>query len=309
MSVSLITGSNGFCGRHLTVRLRGTTVGIDRQERTALGTDRYIQMNLEDADAVRDVISEVRPTHLYHLAGLATGSNRDIYAANFLSSVNVLEAVQRIVPSCRVLIVGSAAEYGVLSESQLATDESQPPRPVGAYAIAKSATTLAALNYARQYGLHVVVARPFNVVGAGIPASLLTGAILERVRTAVRTNSPIIKVGNLESQRDFISVEDVVDAYVRMLAGEFSGEVFNLCSGRAVAVREVVRILLSFSPTPLDVEIDPALCRPDEMPVSYGSFEKARRAFGFTPKMSLENALKSAWDYAVNGVALCASRS
>src|SRR5689334_293949 len=171
---------------------------------------------------------------VFHLGGASRASDRNVYAVNFLSWVNELDAVQRVVPDCRVLIVGSAAEYGVVSESELPTTESQATRPVGAYAIAKVATTSAALNYARQHGLHVVVARPFNIVGAGVPATLLTGALLERIRIALDTGAGLVKVGNLESRRDFVSVEDVADAYVKLLEGDFSGEIFNLCSGRGV---------------------------------------------------------------------------
>ena len=106
-----------------------------------------------------------------------------------------------------------------------------------------------------------------------------------------------MRVGNLDCERDFVAVTDVVDGYVELMARECWGQVFNMCSGRPATIRSVVTTLLSYSPRPLGLVVDPALCRPDDVPVVYGSWERARRAFGFVPVTPLEGALRMAWDH------------
>jgi nucleoside-diphosphate-sugar epimerase len=143
----------------------------------------------------------------------------------------------------------------------------------------------------------VTIARPFNIVGAGLPKSLLVGAVLERVRDVLaREGEPVVAIGNLDTKRDFIAVEDAVDAYVRMLQADYRGEIFNICSGELRSVRSVVEQLLSFSPRPIRFRIEPALLRPTDVPVMYGNSSKACRMLGFRPTISLDAALRAAWD-------------
>jgi GDP-4-dehydro-6-deoxy-D-mannose reductase len=171
-------------------------------------------------------------------------------------------------------------------------------RPVEAYGISKLAMSLAALDYARTCEMKIIVVRPFNLIGAGLPASLLVGAILQRAKQALSANhDPTISVGNLDSARDFIAIEDAVDAYVRLMKAEAWGEVFNVCSGQARSVRCVIETLLSFAPRPIRAVTDPALMRAVDAPVVVGSCEKARRTCGFQPAVNLDDALRSAWNH------------
>ena len=125
-------------------------------------------------------------------------------------------------------------------------------RPVGPYGLSKHAMTLAALDHARADGTKVIVARPFNLVGAGMPTNLVAGAIAQRTRQALARGESTITVGNANTQRDFIAVEDAVEAYVKLLQSGAWGEVFNICSGQATSIESIIQTLLSFSPPSAD---------------------------------------------------------
>ncbi len=314
MPMALVTGATGFCGRHLvsllaqrgSLRVIGTATA--KAPANPLPFSDYIAADLSDLAQVEDLVRSAKPDLVFHLAGKRGPAAEEVYRANLEGTLNLLEALRTHAPNSRVLLVGSAAEYGHLREQDVPVCEDHPCRPVGAYAASKYAVTLAGLDYAHNRKLKVVVARPFNIVGAAIPESLLVGAILARTRHALQAGiEPLsIKVGDLETRRDFLAVQDVATAYVRMLEGEFWGEVFNLCSGQPQRVRDVLAQLLSCSPRPILLEIDPALLREREARISYGSFDKARGAFGFTPMTPLKDALRAAWDYAMGDFAQCA---
>ena len=265
--------------------------------------DGFVQIDLGEFAQVVDLLRRVRPDLVFHLAGIHHGEAKDIYRTNVMGAVHLLEAVRLESHSARVLFVGSAAEYGLVGKEELPITEDIPCRPQGPYGLSKYASTLAGLNWCRQYGMKIVIARPFNIIGAGMPQSLVVGAILARARKALaQGGNPVVKVGNLDSERDFVAVDDTVDAYVRMLEGNRWGEVFNICSGRPYAVRDVVEMLLSFAPRRVQFEVDPTLLRSHEGKVIYGSYGKAKEAFGFVPATPLHDALRLCWSDSVPGI-------
>ena len=300
----LILGALGFCGRHLVGRLRQTgvsrLVGADVLDVPPDGCvlDEYHRVDIRDFDQVRDVIGDAQPDCIFNLAASASGPARTIFAVNLMGPIHLLEAVRLDKPDARVLLVGSAAEYGIVSDSMLPVREDHPCRPVGDYGVSKYSMTLAALSYARFHDLRVVVMRPFNIVGPGIPDTLVVGAVIRRVLDALsRPGDPIVKVGNLDTQRDFVAVEDVVESYVRAIQADCWGEVFNVCSGTPRTIRSVVEMIVSRSPRPVKIEVSADLMRSSDIPVLYGSREKAHRCLGFEPRTPLEESLKAAWDF------------
>jgi GDP-4-dehydro-6-deoxy-D-mannose reductase len=307
MRACLITGSSGFCGWHLARRLQAEggirVIGADLAEtpRYPEVLDEYIRADLGETDAIHRVLQIVRPDVVFHLAGASGGKPGDIFRANFFSALHLLETVRCCFSDVRVLLVGSAAEYGEVAPEDLPVTEDTDCRPVDPYGASKHAMTLSAQQYARLYRLKVVVARPFNIIGAGAPPHLLVGAILRRAKEAFSSGEPVIKVGNLESKRDFVAVEDVVEAYIRMGFGDFSGEIFNLCSGQPRSVRSVVELLLSHSPKAIRLEQDASLFRSSDTSIIYGDWEKSRKAFGFAPSVPLEAALQEAWQHEFPG--------
>jgi GDP-4-dehydro-6-deoxy-D-mannose reductase len=302
----LITGACGFCATHLAralaaedrVRVVGTDLAAAPSSDAPFAD--YHAADLAQPGTAAALVRQVRPDMLFHLAGRFRGTQEEIHRANYLGGVNVLEAVREAAPRARVLVAGSAAEYGPARTEDMPIAEDCVCRPSGAYGRSKHALCLAALDSAHRRGLKVVVARPFNVVGAGVPPALVVGAVLERARRALAgPDPPVVAVGNVDSMRDFIAVEDLSAAYLRMIRGDFWGEAFNLCSGVPRRIRDVVELLLAHSPRPITYRVDPQLVNPDDVPVFFGNCDKASRAFGFALSIGLEESLQSAWEYAM----------
>lgn len=303
----LITGAHGFCAGPLVKRLIAEGVhniyGVDIHPAPPAKLDLkgYSKLDITVQAQVDDTIQAVKPDVVFHLAGITQGIASKVYQVNFLGSVYLLDAVHRVVPGARVLLVGSAAEHGHVPEGEMPVRETHPCNPFTPYGISKYAMTLAAMSYGRDHGVKVIVARPFNILGPGMPASLVVGAVLERIKKALkeRPGPVVISVGNLETERDFIAVDDVVDAYITMARGTYWGEVFNICSGVRRSVRSVLEELVSFAPQRIHLQTEPGLQRPNDVPVMYGSWEKAHKAFGFEPRKSLTDSLHEAWESSV----------
>jgi len=302
---ALVIGSSGFCGRHLVERLsqvpEARVVGVDLPAQPP-GQDalaRYISADFAQADVLRGIIGDTKPDWVFNLVALTGGDAEAVYRTNVLGTVGLLEAIRSESPNSRVLLVGSAAEYGMVPESANPIVEDYPCSPVGHYGVSKYSATLVARTYASQFGVRVLIMRPFNIVGAGVPESLVIGALLRRVREALERDEHVVKIGNLDSQRDFVAVEDVVEAYVRAIQSDTWGETFNICSGQPRRIRDVLEMALSHSPRPIELQVDPALFRPSDVPVICGSFAKANQAFGFVPATPLDTAIKAAWERAV----------
>jgi GDP-4-dehydro-6-deoxy-D-mannose reductase len=306
-SVDLITGAGGFSARHLAKRLRDAgksrICGMDRWESVpTVDLDSYAACDMRDRNAVAKVIREVQPTRVFHLAGLGKGSPGDLYSSNVVGTVLLIEALREYCPEAETLLVGSAAEYGRVDPRQLPIREDHPCRPEGAYGISKHVMTTVGIDCFKRHGMKIVVARPFNILGPGISEDLLVGALLKRIRMSLQdcTGAPV-RVGNVDTERDFVSVEDTVDAYLKMMSGGFWGEVFNVCSGVAVSVRTILNKLSVVAGVPIRFEVDASLVRPDDVRVIYGSHEKATRSFGFVPNLALDALLRNTWEHSLAG--------
>lgn len=306
-SVDLITGAGGFSARHLAGKLReagkSRICGMDRWESVPLvDLDSYAACDLRDGSSVARVIGELRPTRVFHLAGQAKGPPGDLYSTNVVGTVFLLEALRQYCPEAEMLLIGSAAEYGRVDPRHLPITEDHPCRPEGAYGISKHVMTTVGLDCFKRHGMKIVVARPFNILGPGISEDLLVGALLKRIRMSLQEGSGApVRVGNVDTERDFVSVADTVDAYLRMMSGGFWGEVFNVCSGVAVSVRTILDTLSVVAGVPIRFEVDASLVRPDDVRVIYGSHDKATRSFGFVPDLALEPLLRKTWEHSLAG--------
>ena len=308
MTTTLITGVRGFCGQHLARHLSTETgvrlVGIGRGANASSGLrlDEYLTVDMSREDQVVHAIERIRPDHVFHLAGLVRAAPAELYRVNLLGVIHLMESVRKFAPEASVLVVGSAAEYGKVDSADLPIDEAQLCRPFGAYALSKHAMTSAALDYAQTHSMKVVVVRPFNIIGAGVPDSLVVGAILQRIKQGT-DGEPIVRIGNLDTQRDFVAVEDVVRAYSQLLGTDSWGQVFNICCGQPRSIRWVAERLISFSPHSLRLESDSSLKRPTDVPVVYGSCQKLHRLLDFRPSTDLDRTLQAAWHHRMGAVA------
>lgn len=286
---AVVTGAHGFVGRHLVDHLRAA--GID-----VVGTDRaHGGPDLADAGAVRAFMVGVAPTEVYHLAGWADvggswAQPEAAFAANALGTLHVLEAC-RAAGVRRVLNVSSADVYGRVAPDDLPITEEQPLAPVTPYAASKVAADFLALQAWLGHGLEVVRVRAFNHLGPGQSEHFVGPAVAMKIARNERDGGEEVTVGNLDPRRDVTDVRDVVRAYRLLMAGGAPGEVYHVCSGRALAVREICERLLAMARTPMRLVPDPALQRPVEVPVLVGSNERLRAATGWEPEIPLEQTL------------------
>ena len=305
MKTALITGARGFFGAQLAEVLAWNgdfrVVGLDLLPGGAVGgpCGDYVVADLADAFQTERTIQQIQPDLVFHLAGQVRGNAGDLYRANLMAGIYLLEALRLHRPDARVIVTGSAAEYGPVA-ADAPVSENHPCNPRGDYALSKYALTLASLDAVRRHGTKVVVARPFNLVGPGVPPSLVVGAVLGRLKAALASpGEAVVTIGNLDTQRDFLAVKDAAQAYLALIQGEAWGEIFNICSGVPTTIRSVLETLLTFSPRQIRLETDPALVRPSDTTVVYGSWEKASSVFGFRPTTPLHEALYSAWKYSM----------
>lgn len=305
MRTALITGAAGFCGPHLARRLRTQSeiriIGTSRRQPRPVDLslwDEFVCATTLDLSETANLVQTHRPTWIFHLAGAFTGSEADLHESNVESTRNLLAAVRAFAPEAAVLLVGSAAEYGVVPLADLPVRESYPAAPVGAYGRAKLAATTFGMTQVNEWGADVRVARPFNIVGAGVPTTIVTGALIDRVRRVARGEAAMVPIGNIKSQRDFVAVDDVVDAYLAMMTPACSGEIVNICSGCPCSIGALIEVLRKVSGHAIPLEPDPTLMRLGEISISFGSNDKARALWGFEPRTTLAEAVASAWAFA-----------
>lgn len=298
MTTALVTGAGGFIARHLARALRrhGVTriVGADVRASPAEGFDDWCVADLLDASAARGLLAVAQPTWVFHLVGAIRGTDAEIRASNVTTATHALDAAR---DAACVVLVGSAAEYGPVPAAEQPVRESRARAPVTAYGGAKREVSALGERTAREEGRRVVIARPFNAVGAGIPDTLVVGAIVRRLRAALAAPPPrTIRMGTTSSVRDFVAVEDVADGLVRAAERGRAGEAYNLCSGAGHTVADVLARLLALAAEPIAVERDAALVRAGEVDTLVGSWEKAARELEWRPTIPLDESLRAAWE-------------
>jgi len=277
---ALITGVGGFAGQHLAAfalargdRVFGVARGpvqwhVDDLAQNPAFT--VIEADLAARDEADRAVTTAAPDHVYHLA--AQSSVHDSFANpvqtlhnNIACTVHIFEAVHRAAPGARVLAVSSSEIYG---RSSAPIDEGAPLRPENPYAVSKAAQDLLAYQYGVTHGLDVVRVRPFNHIGPGQSDRFVAssfGRQIAEIEAGIR--NPSIKVGNLDARRDFTDVRDMVRAYrIALLRGE-KGAAYNVGSGRAIAVRDLLDRFIALSRVPVSVQVAEDRLRQSDAPV------------------------------------------
>jgi len=290
---ALVTGAKGFVGSWLTAYLRDQgdeVIGIDRE------------VNITDGAAIRDAVVGASPDVLYHLAARAhVGESwvdpEVVLQVNAVGTLHVLEAARACATPPRVLLTSSAEVYGSVVEDQLPVGEDTPLSPVTPYAASKVAAEYLGVQAHLAYGLPVVRVRPFNHVGPGQSSGFVVSALAARIVEAARAGAASIPVGNLEARRDLTDVRDIVRAYRALMQSGIPGEVYNVCSGRDVAIADVADRLLRLAGTELQLVSDRELMRPVDVPVVRGDPTRIHAATGWKPEFELDTTLRDVLDH------------
>lgn len=294
----LITGSDGFVGRHLT--RAALAIGWQVYGTMLPGMPMTEEIETFPVDLVAGdiskVIQRVKPDYLCHLAGfssvaLSWQDPAQTFQVNTIGTIRVLDAIRQASPATKILTVGSAEEYGLVRSSEPITEEYvlQPMSPYGA---SKAAAGFLAQQYARAYDLHICHVRPFNHIGSGQGKGFVTTDFASQLVAMEKgLIAPVLKVGNLEAKRDFTNVRDIVQGYLQLLQLGQRGEVYNLASGKAVHVQALLDMMLRVTRIKVEVQVDTERLRPSEVPVLAGNIDKIKTLTGWQPGISLEESV------------------
>ncbi|GJM20281.1 MAG: GDP-mannose 4,6-dehydratase [Planctomycetota bacterium] len=305
---ALVTGAAGFAGSHLVDSLleQGHEVaacGLAPQGGAALPPNvTWVELDVTDAQACWNVLADQRPDAVYHLAGVAHVSQAEAdperaLAVNFGGTRNMLESCLDGFVNTRFLLASSAEVYGRVPTEQQPVREDHPLAPGTAYALSKAAAEMA-VHHAVARGLHAVVARPFNHIGPRQSDDFVASAFAHQVaRIEAGEQDPVLEVGNLEAVRDLSDVRDIVRGYQEVLRVGQPGEVFNLTSGGAVRIADLLDTLLELSSATIEVRTDPARMRPLDVPVFHGSGTRLEERCGFVAPLDLKRTLGDVLDY------------
>ncbi len=308
---ALITGISGFVGSHLAEYLlevtdwdvAGTVFGPYSNIAGLCDQLELYPAELSRLDVMAFVLEQAQPDVLFHLAAqpLVSASRRDPWGTletNIRMQLNVLEGVAQVKPDCRVLVVGSSEEYGLVGPEDLPIDEDTPLRPMSAYAVSKVAQDLMGLQYHLTHKLYVVRVRPFNHIGPRQSVGFVAPDLASQIAAAeLGLQPPAIKVGNLDARRDFSDVRDVVRAYVMLITEGEPGQVYNVGTGESRSIQELLDRLLAMSQVPIEVEQDPRRMRPSDVPDAVCDASRIRERTGWQAMISFEQSLQDILDY------------
>jgi GDP-4-dehydro-6-deoxy-D-mannose reductase len=306
-TTALITGAGGFVGQHLAVELDRETdwdiVALQRRAGAAPTRARVLACDLLDRELVQRVLERHRPDVIFHLAAQsyvpqAIAAPGQTLTNNVLAQLNVLEACRALGLDPFVLVACSAEEYGAARPDELPLTEAQPFRPANPYAVSKIAQDMLGLQYWLAYGLRVVRMRPFNHFGPGQSDRFVLASFARQIAEAeLGRAEPVVLTGDVSVERDFLDVRDVVRAYRMAVASTQPGEAYNVASGTARRLRDLLDMLLADARVSMDVRRDPARLRPSDTPRLVGDAHKLRAATGWEPHIPIEVSLSDTLNY------------
>jgi GDP-4-dehydro-6-deoxy-D-mannose reductase len=309
----LVTGVTGFAGSHLVdymlTRNDCEIFGIQRW-RSPLDNvlhfvDRItlVECDLRDASSTRDTLERIRPDWIFHLAAqsfvpTSWSAPTESLTTNVLGQLNIFEAVRRIGLTCRIQLACSSEEYGMVYADELPIRETNPLRPLSPYAVSKVAQDLLGYQYWMSWKVDSVRTRGFNHEGPRRGPVFVASDFAKQIADIERgRKEPVLHVGNLEAKRDFTDVRDMVRGYWLALEKCEPGEVYNICSGKAYSIQQVLDLLLGMTKTRIEVRQDRMRLRPSDVPVLIGDRSKFTGATGWEPKIPFEQTLHDMLDF------------
>lgn len=308
MMKALIIGGAGFVGKHLADHLYhvcGWSVCCTKLagERLELEYGQVLDLDILDAEDTAVKLAAIQPDYIFHLAAQSSVAlswkQPDLTVdVNIKGAVHILEAVRQLSYSPRVLLVGSGEEYGYIKETELPLKEENALRPGNVYAATKVCQNMLGHIYAQSYGMDVIMVRAFNIIG---PGQLTQFVVSDFCRQAAEIEAGkkqnVLSVGNLSARRDFTDVRDVVRAYEMLIQAGKSGETYNVGSGRAISIQELLEEILRQAACRIRVAQDPDRMRPSDIPVIEADTKRLTEVTGWKPEISLEQTIADTLAY------------
>lgn len=307
----LITGFSGFVGRHFlqylierdeyfdVCGLDITEPGFNFSSDSNKVTVQFHKVNLLDKSALRIILQSFRPEYILHLASFSSVAfswsyPEESFVNNTNIFLNLVSILKELDFSCRVLSVGSSEEYGNVSKDQLPLCENNLLQPVSPYAVARVSQEMLSKIFVESYHMDIVMTRSFNHIGRWQDERFAVPGYIRRILNIKDSGvkSGCIETGNISLIRDFVDVRDVVHAYYLLLIKGTSGEIYNICSGKGIALKEIIRLLSEIIGVEVKTQTNPQYVRPDDNVVIIGSYDKIEKELGWKPTILLEESLR-----------------
>lgn len=308
MKKALIIGASGFVGPYLARQLSGESrmqVYATKRlngKRVDIPAEVY-DLNILNKDEIVDLLYKIRPDYIFHLAAQSSvalswenpGLTIDV---NIKGSVNVLDAVRELYYKPRVVLIGSGEEYGHIRPGETPISEDNHLRPGNLYAATKACQNMIAKIYTTAYDMELIMVRAFNHIGPGqAPIYVVSDFCRQVVEIEKGLREPVMMVGNLKAMRDFTDVRDVVRAYALLAQYGKRGETYNVGSGHAISIREILDLIIAQSDVDVEVKVDPNKIRPVDVPIIEADTAKLREATGWERKIPLTQTIRETMDY------------
>jgi GDP-4-dehydro-6-deoxy-D-mannose reductase len=310
----LITGITGFAGSHLAeyilahhpgVQVHGIIRWRSRMDNVAsiLGKVELHEADLKDMVSLKKVLAASRPERIFHLAAQSFVPTSwrlpaETFMINSVGQINLFESILDLKLDPRIQIAGSSEEYGMVHPDEVPMKETNPLRPLSPYAVSKVAQDLLGYQYFKSYGLKVIRTRGFNHTGPRRGDVFVTSNFSKQVAEIEKgKREPVIHVGNLDAMRDFTDVRDMVRAYWLAAEKGEPGDVYNLGTGTAISMHQLLEMLSSLSRTKFRVQVDPDRLRPSDVQILQADASKFRALTGWAPTIPFEKTLSDLLDY------------
>lgn len=305
---SLIIGGAGFVGAYLIRHLRddlGQEVFVTKMpnEQITESGIAVFDLNILEKDSIVKVFEEIKPDYIFHLAAQSSvsvswknpGLTVDV---NVKGAVNVLEAIREAAPKARILLIGSGEEYGHVKADEIPIVEDNTPRPGNIYAATKVCQNLLGKIYADAYHLDIMMVRAFNHIGPNQSPIFVVADFCKQVaEIEAGQKEAVMMVVNLSAKRDFTDVRDVVRAYALLMKHGKSGETYNIGSGKAIAIDDILKMILKNSTKAIEVKVDKERLRPVDVPIIEADTTNVRECTDWKPEIDLEQTVKETLDY------------
>lgn len=305
---ALIIGGAGFVGSYLIDHLQNDcewSVSVTKLENENIEQNNVDIYNLDilDKDSIITLLKKVRPDYIFHLAAQSSVSlswkNPSLTIdVNVKGSVNVLDAVRELDYKPRILLIGSGEEYGHILPDEVPIAEENPTRPGNIYAATKACMNMIGKIYADAYQMDIILVRAFNHIGPKQSPVFVVADFCKQVAEIEKgLREPIIRVGNLSAKRDFTDVRDVVRAYSLLIQEGVAGETYNIGSSKAIAIEDILKMILSLTNFNIKVEVDHNRIRPTDIPIIEANINKLRDLIDWKITKPVEYTLKDIIDY------------
>ena len=308
MKKALIIGAAGFVGNYLIDHIQKnciwsivvTKMPQEKIEKTGI---EIRDLNILEPERIKELLEDVRPDYIFHLAaqssvGLSWKNPGLTVDVNIKGSLNVLDAIRDLDYQPRVLLIGSGEEYGYVKPGEVPIPEDNVLRPGNVYAATKACQNMLGKIYSQAYGMDVMMVRAFNHVGPSqAPLFVVADFCKQAAEIEKGLREPVIHVGNLSARRDFSDVRDVVRAYTLLMEHGAAGETYNVGSGKAIAIREILDIILAQAKVPIEVQVDQARLRPVDVPVNEADVSKLEACTGWKREIPLEQTIGETLEY------------